>query len=122
MKFYHHCKQGMRSLFVCVTFVLLVFSMGCDQAERERKNQDAWRDFHEQGKQAVAELELKNAQLDYELIQTEFGDTVARRWDKCLHDPPKVRSNQLACSKLLSQIKKRQTADAAAEKAKEAKW
>jgi hypothetical protein len=95
---------------------------GCNQKEKDRELQKQLSDVDKSWKTLADQTRLDADRIEYENIQLEFGDAAAVKWDKCLADPPKAKSNQESCSKLLAHIAKVQAADKKAEEVKESKW
>ncbi len=112
-----------RSIFLTIFLAIaLAFLTGCNDEKKRQESQRAWDALNQSQQKANDELDAQNAALEYELIRTEFGEDAARKWDKCLHDPPRVKKNQDMCATLLAHIKKIQDKQVQDEKIKKSKW
>jgi hypothetical protein len=108
-------------LAVCLT-AAIVLAAGCDSARKQQEQAQALQDAGATLRESNAALKLEAARLEYQNVESEFGGDVARKWDRCVNDPPKMKANQESCARLVEHVRKAQAARSAADQAAAAKW
>lgn len=114
----------MRPSFLFVGSLLIgsVLAAGCDGSKKKADNQRQWDDSNRAMQIESDEIAARNNELKYQLIELEYDTSTAQLWAKCKNHPPSRAENQRACSDLMARIEKRDAAELAAAKKKDANW